>query len=261
MPRNECFAVWMMVGLSSALASSVSGQSLDTPMTRLRPIGAPSAVDLYRPPVQGTLVRETAYQAPPMTGDNTGYPVRQAVMMQQPFEAPTLPGGATANPSAGGLSGGGFALPPGTSSPAITSAPPATTALPGNLVPVPMDSRGIVSSGDYVPMSQPQLGTGFATIDNCNCVTAPSSYVAASFTPGCAPVGYQGPVGYQPISQVSVPAAPVGYAPRGAGIPPGPLFSFGQERNPVQVGQGILGQPVAYVPGQRVRNWIRYFFP
>lgn len=88
---------------------------------------------------------------------------------------------------------------------------------------------------------------------------------------GCAPVGYsyqapagyQGTGGYQPVSQV-VPAgtapASTGLLP-GNGIPCGPLLSFGQDRNPVQVGQGILGQPVAYVPGQHVRNWIRYLFP
>ncbi|TWT83755.1 hypothetical protein CA13_52260 [Planctomycetes bacterium CA13] len=39
------------------------------------------------------------------------------------------------------------------------------------------------------------------------------------------------------------------------------LFTLGQEANPVQVGQGLWGQPVAYVPGQGIRNWVRYFFP
>jgi hypothetical protein len=36
---------------------------------------------------------------------------------------------------------------------------------------------------------------------------------------------------------------------------------MGQQQHPVQVGQGILGQPKAYVPGQGVRNFIRYLTP
>ena len=38
-------------------------------------------------------------------------------------------------------------------------------------------------------------------------------------------------------------------------------MTMGQERNRVVVGQGIVGQPVAYVPGQWVRNSLRYLFP
>ncbi len=50
-------------------------------------------------------------------------------------------------------------------------------------------------------------------------------------------------------------------APQVGGAPAGALLSFGQETYPVQIGQGWLGQPVAYVPGQPIRNWIRYIFP
>ncbi len=229
-------------------------------------------------------------------------PVRHAVMMQQ-FEAPTLPGGTmtpgnTIGANNGGLSGGGMALPPNmtqappalppsTSTPPTIVSPPATTVLPGfgaqppatnslpssvppvpnGVAPLPVNASGVPGSGDYAPMVPPQLGTGYATVNNCNCVTAPSGYVAASVNPGCAPVGYQGPAGYQgpvtyqPPPQAVAAVAPVATPPSGAGIPRGALISFGQPLNPVQVGQGIVGQPVAYVPGQKIRNCIRYFFP
>ena len=40
-----------------------------------------------------------------------------------------------------------------------------------------------------------------------------------------------------------------------------PLLSLGQEGYNVQVGRGIVGQPTVYVPGQPVRNFLRYLFP
>ena len=40
-----------------------------------------------------------------------------------------------------------------------------------------------------------------------------------------------------------------------------PLIGFGQSLNNAYLGRGIVGQPVAYVDGQPVRNFIRYLFP
>jgi hypothetical protein len=140
---------------------------------------------------------------------------------------------------------------------------------PGNFAPIPIGPSGpIPSNSDLAPLAQPQLNDGFATVGNCPCVSPPSSYVAASGP--CSTVSYQGPVSYAgpqtyvaPTTQIAAPVVvPVAAVPdRRAGIPRGPLINFGQNRNPVQVGQGIVGQPVAYVPGQRFRNWIRYIFP
>ncbi|WP_197454356.1 hypothetical protein [Stieleria varia] len=128
---------------------------------------------------------------------------------------------------------------------------------------------------------QPQLG-GFATASNCNLVTGPSSYSAASgIGYGCGqvmPTGYYAqPVQYvAPPAQIAAPAvmppvgAPISQYQTGTGgclsnpttgAPAPSLFTLGQERFPVQVGQGLWGQPVAYVPGQGLRNWIRYMFP
>lgn len=40
-----------------------------------------------------------------------------------------------------------------------------------------------------------------------------------------------------------------------------PLISLGQENYNVQLGRGLFGQPTVYVPGQYVRNFLRYIFP
>lgn len=49
------------------------------------------------------------------------------------------------------------------------------------------------------------------------------------------------------------------YTPNNAGYRP--LFSLGQENYNVQLGRGIIGQPTAYVPGQHIRNFMRYLSP
>lgn len=49
------------------------------------------------------------------------------------------------------------------------------------------------------------------------------------------------------------------YTPNNAGYRP--LFSLGQENYNVQLGRGIIGQPTAYVPGQNIRNFLRYLSP
>ncbi|MGB7327899.1 MAG: hypothetical protein WBD31_23690 [Rubripirellula sp.] len=108
---------------------------------------------------------------------------------------------------------------------------------------------------------------------NCSNVSGPSTYSAASGI-GCGQVGYQAPAGYAPPNNTIAPgtiapgtipppgviAAPIAVPPATA-APVGPLLTFGQSANPVQVGPGLLGQPKAYVPGQGLRNWLRYFTP
>ena len=49
------------------------------------------------------------------------------------------------------------------------------------------------------------------------------------------------------------------YTPNNAGFKP--LFSLGQENYNVQLGRGVIGQPTVYVPGQPVRNFLRYISP
>lgn len=49
------------------------------------------------------------------------------------------------------------------------------------------------------------------------------------------------------------------YAPNNAGY--SPLVSLGQENYNVVLGRGFVGQPTVYVPGQPIRNFLRYLSP
>ncbi|TWT56367.1 hypothetical protein [Allorhodopirellula solitaria] len=150
---------------------------------------------------------------------------------------------------------------------------------------------------DYEPVMPPQLSNGgFATAADCRLITPPSTYTGMSpygdLCSSVAPTNYTSPY-TPPPAEIAAPAAmpPLTAAPPVAAAPPitvpstaitvpstaitvpqtvppvsppasapvGSLMTFGQESLPVQVGQGLWGQPVAYVPGQRCRNWLRYF--
>jgi hypothetical protein len=249
--------------------------------------------------------------------------------------APALPPAnyGAAPPNYGSPSAGTTVLPPpnvvipNTSSPG-RSAPIVTTPGTGTRQVLPPTQQVIPPSrvvqgpvavpigGDYAPLPQPQLTTGYATLGNCRNVSGPSGYnadriptyapSAGCVTPASATAPYlapTGPVGAAPIPTTTVlppvattpvagsypqppigtypnvaypgaiGVAPYGAAPAPATTPYGgmtvipgqskyhPLVSMGQQQHPVQVGQGILGQPKAYVPGQGVRNFIRYLTP
>ena len=300
------------------LVVSVQAQSPETPMTRLQPIDAPSAVDRYvRPPgshgrtdPDSPVVTAPVVTAPAVTAQwesnaasateaaytvraqfqlpgNTPPPVApsDATLMPPPSLGTTQPpttgtvlGPTTQPPTTGTVlgpttqtvmpPGPPFSAPaPGTMSPTMPVAPP--TAPPRGL---PMGAA--TSSSDLSPMGQPQLNDQFATIDNCSCVSPPSGYVAATGWNQCAPttsyaVTPTTPPYLAPAAPPTVPApvagAPVipdaSTMPKGSGVPRHSLISLGQDRNPIVVGQGIIGQPVAYVPGQPVRNWFRWLFP
>ena len=295
-----CAAIVMCVELLA------SAQSVDTPQNRMRPIGSSSAVDQYRSPrnggattrvtasrrttVQNATARQAAAASRPMiqqvsTAANTTLrppdspsldsSARQTVMLQASgIGAPELPSQNYALPPGAPSAGAGL-----TPTPALQN-PPATNPLPSNppvYSPAPAAGSSVLVPGasDLAPIAQPQLNNGFATIDNCNCISAPGTYSAASgFGCGVDPCGYVTPVTYAaPPSYVAPPAqiepqvvlpgavAPLA-APQPAGSAPVPsLITLGQQTLPVEVGQGLWGQPVAYVPGQGFRNWIRYFFP
>ena len=197
--------------------------------------------------------------APRVTSPPQGLPINPNVSSQ--------PMPNTSVPMSGGLS----TTVPRTSAPSV-GAPGAFA--PGFATPP--------SASDYAAIPQPQLDNAFATMDNCRNITGPSTYRAAGFF-GCSqPAAYTSPVYGPPVygaptsyvpppSQVAPAVAlPPGatYAPIGmtGSVPPvlpgspgyRPLFTLGQEKNPVQVGQGFWGQPVAYVPGQTLRNGLRY---
>lgn len=273
------------------------------------PIGTRSLVDQYRSDQRqqavGVQPEKIAYHE---ILSSKRHLVR---LPQSGFAAPPLPttGAALmASPANGGMGfptqtvtppsgfqepnvGAPFGLPPGSGPPMPMSNPvtaPAAMAPPTGLPPAlpmkPAASRNVPVVGlpstqviprnaDMLPIAQPQLNDGFATVGNSCCVSAPSSYVAAMGLGNCVGGGYQptttqgyiatGPqVAPPPQAASGVPSGLVPVTrPSAPGVPKRPLINLGQDKNAVVVGQGLIGQPVAYVPGQCIRNWIRYISP
>lgn len=280
---------WLAFG-AIALVGSVSAQVPDSPQTRLRPIGSTGSFGSINPVINpeypSRWLHETGFQqsgsqqasvqqrvpqqrGPAMSPTN---PVRQAAMLQQ-ADGPPAFGGGMALP--GNFGSTPPVAPPMTPSQPSSMDPRALPTNPGafdggtafnnglpsnqNLAPVPVAPPN--SSSDFATIPQPQLNDRFATIDNCNCVSPPSSYVSATYG-DCVPVSYQPQAVLPPAASVVAPA-PVagGVVSPATAAPAGSLISFGQRAYPVQVAPGLFGQPVAYVQGQPIRNWIRYVFP
>jgi len=294
-----------------AAAGTAQAESWETPQTRFRPIGSPSAVDAYNPPPAAqapvanaferarsdSFVRQAAMMqasggfsmpadAAPAAPNNTPAPSMPAPLTQSPALGPIapapqanpapLPRPATSAPPAAAAPAAPPASPPPGMAPVPRSTPPATAA-PSTAVP--QNAAPATASGDYAPLAQPQLSTTFATMGNCRNITPPSGYRSDRILTCGPPVSYVTTIGasvppptYLPppaqiaptvtLPPTTLPAEAFPLAPVQTVIPgsPGyrPLISFGQERYPVQVGQGIFGQPTAYVPGQSFRNAIRY---
>lgn len=252
------------------------GQSPETPLTRLRPIAEPSEVDRFTRqaiPHQSDMVTSqlhTArmqFQLPQGASGNVG---PQTTTPYSPSDNSVItPPSLGSSPSPPPFSG--TVLGPSTQT-VMPTAPPVVTPRGLPMSPgaaAPMTSFPVAPpSVDLIPVSPPQLNDPFATIDNCSCVSPPSSYVAATGWSQCAqPAPY--PVATPSSTYLGTPTQvlpavvipPTTTIATGRGVPRHSLINFGQSRNPVVVGQGIVGQPVAYVPGQPVRNWIRYLFP
>jgi len=293
-----CIACFVSEDLTSAQSPLDGRPAVnrDEVRSRLRPIGSPSAVDAFSPsrnPIRQVAMMQAAndgsFVPPPSLQGTLGMPngpLPQGTTPMPPLPPQNLPRNNNllpeplnqlplnqlpltqlplSQPNSAAPNGGLRFQQPGTNFGTNTFGQPAR---PG--------------ASDYAPIAPPQLGNDFASLGNCRNISGPSTYRAAGLF-GCnAPANYAapiyGPTTYgTPTTYVAPPAqiapaiglppgafvAPAGY---GGSLPPvlpgnpgfRPLLSFGQEKNPVQVGQGLLGQPVAYVPGQFIRNALRY---
>ena len=300
--QHACVAGCTLVG-ALGLAESASAQDglpsseaayratdFTVPQTRLRPIGAPSAVDQYRGVRQTAFLQTSdASAVPPPSLPSGGFAMPPATGLPAPLGSATTTGPINLPPTSssdtiplqrnngviGNSNSGAPSLPlpqPST----ITPRNPAAVTTPqsgGSFAPVP---RTGAIGGDYAPMPQPQLENQFATLGNCRNISAPSGYRSDRILTCGQPTSYVAPVGATsqpplyspPPAQMGPPVilpptqmtAPIGSTQTVIPGPAGyrPLLSFGQERYPVQIGQGIFGQPVAYVPGQSFRNALRY---
>ena len=244
-----------------------------------RPIGSPSLVDQFergsnvyllddRGRWQSRTVRQTDFTVPApddpnVAGDTERTGIGNATGIGSPTTSPILP-----------RSGFDGATVPAVGEPIVPTVP----------------ANGLTD--DRTPMSAPSLdnsATNFATLGNSPLVTAPTGYAAQLAVPvassgrtppgGLRPVGFcQGTMAPATVPATMVPASTVpptvvtpGVVPGGPLITPtvpaataapaGPLISLGQERFPIEVGRGLVGQPKAYVDGQPIRNWLRYLTP
>ena len=227
------------------------------------------------PPIEATPI-----QPPPSQMPAGQMPAGQMPVGQMPGGG--LPGLGSTNPGAPvtGL--------PATGPSAAGSSVTGRTNLPRRLPAGPNAGRLAPNvADDYAPMIQPTLDPinlgNFATANNSPFVTPASGYTAAmgyGVTPASAAVCdtpglTQNPAVVQtpilttpptvgvPVLGPMTPPPGFGATPQGFGsaAPAGALFSLGQNQNPVEVGPGLIGQPKAYVPGQPVRNWLRYLTP
>lgn len=283
----------LLIAISASCLGSdrfVRAQS-DSVLARMRPLGTASAVDqfLTSGPSPELSRIETAHWQRDQLTMNDSASVRQMALMQsvQPQAAHTL---TLPNSVPFPTAGAPPIQPPLGMNSILPSPPPITASQPG--LPI------VPSPSDQTPLSPPQLDMGsIARMDNCNLITGPSAYMSNSqFDCGCGqvvPTAYNAPVTQSPgaipgmpgIAPSMLPAeipsiatvVPAGPPPQviitnPAAVPPPPalptaaapraVISFGQDQKyAVQVGQGLWGQPVAYVPGQGFRNFFRYISP
>ena len=155
------------------------------------------------------------------------------------------------------------------------------------------------AANDRTPMAAPSLGNAFATAGNSPFVSPPGgvgtamAYPAAQCgrpcrqpcglpyaSPSIVPMAVS-PLTYAPVATppaatppaatppvvVPPPIGPPSYTTPGIALPPasaapaGALVTVAATPAAIEIGQGLLGQPKAYVPGQTFRNWLRYFTP
>ena len=138
----------------------------------------------------------------------------------------------------------------------VMPAPPATYApangLGGNQRPAYDSGTGIVNSQPFVSAPPCQKDARYMVSptvyrQNVGCNTCGSQPYA--------PTGGSGsPFSYVPTTYF--PGAFNGYASQYR-----PLIGLGQDVRQAQLGRGIIGQPVAYMPSQPLRNVLRYLFP
>lgn len=237
---------------SQAVPPTISTTAGTNPAVQafLKPIGAPSAVDRYRrfhetdAHVEMESRADFRAASPAIiqqaSGGSQVVPAQYASQVQQVDTPPSL-----ATPP---LAGDHRAADPYQAGPsASAAAAPATAAAPASVAAATTTSSWADGS--------------VATVGNSSFVSAPVQFASTfSAIDPCAPVAgvpYAGQATIAPPT-ITPAAAPEFY--RGAEVGYQPLFTLGQNAN-VVLGRGIIGQPVAYVPGQAFRNFLRYISP
>ncbi|GIW98427.1 MAG: hypothetical protein KatS3mg111_1760 [Pirellulaceae bacterium] len=185
--------------------------------------------------------------------------------------ASTRPVGTTARPGAGqGGAPTASVLPPAASPrhdpSTIATGLPYVTPAPGRYPTSPYNPTLFHTVAYQVPGS----GAQGAAASLPPVTSSLPQYVQ----PGIYPTSYQCTSGLAPSPTVPTTGAVGGtfipptltpnwnpnlYSPTNAGFRP--LITLGQENYNVVLGRGIIGQPTVYVPGQHIRNFLRYLSP
>ncbi|MCU0718994.1 MAG: hypothetical protein MUC83_04765 [Pirellula sp.] len=206
--------------------------------------GAAATAPTYNPPVTGA----PSYSSPSTMapGPYMGNPIASP--------SPTLinpsPPGYSNNPT-GGLGnapGGGLVAP----APPATYLPPGGMGVGGMQTPTYDSRTGIVNTQPFVSAPPCQKDARYMVSptvyrQNVGCNTCGNQ----SYAPNA---GTGSPFSYVPTTYF--PGAFNGYASQYR-----PLIGLGQDVRSAQLGRGIIGQPVAYMPSQPLRNVLRYLFP
>lgn len=80
----------------------------------------------------------------------------------------------------------------------------------------------------------------------------PSVQPQPTFCNQCGPQVVQQPIVQQQVVQLPVPPPQIVYRP---------ILPLAPQPESYYTGQGVLGQPKLYVPGQPIRNFLRYLGP
>ena len=215
-------------GLPSGFPTQPGFNTNVQPVLPPSPMAIPNNVGAAPPVVAGPPVFSTPIQdTQPMTNNPGPYNIPPPTY-PQPIYNPNGPLNSNQG-FPGGMASPSDSVRP-MNSPYVNGAPFVSNA------PRQFDARNMVACNAYRqsvdPCAQP-------------CRSNPNEYASAPYATGGSPFAYVPPT-YMPSGKSS------GYRP---------LIGFGQNSYDPFLGRGIVGQPVAYVDGQPVRNFIRYIFP
>jgi hypothetical protein len=206
--------------------------------------GVAATAPTYNPPGTGAAPYVSPSTVAP--GPYTGIP---APAPSNPMIIPS-PSGYTNTPlsGVGNAPGVGMVMP----APPATYAPANGSGMGGNQRPTYDSTTGIVNTQPFVSAPPCQKDARYMVSptvyrQNVGCNTC-------STQPYAPTSGSGSPFSYVPTT--SFPGAFNGYASQYR-----PLIGLGQDVRKAQLGRGIIGQPVAYMPSQPLRNVLRYLFP
>lgn len=127
----------------------------------------------------------------------------------------------------------------------IQSLPPATSV--PIYYPTSYRTQAYTQGGGY-----PTYGSNVGSYPRGAANYSPTLIPTAAYQQNCGPVG---------APTVPISAAPVPYAAPQQAPGARPFVPITRMPDQVYISRGLLGQPVVYVPGQPLRNGLRYILP